>query len=94
MDSKSGQAGVPSQEAFWDRRLSGVQAEEGLSIRTLPQGGVGYEKGVSVSGGQAAGRSLLGQEFSPPVASSHLEPCSFLPCSPLGLSRRGAGMQS
>lgn len=45
MDSKSGQAGVPSQEACVAARLSGVQAEEGLSIRTIPHRGIGYEKG-------------------------------------------------
>lgn len=49
MASKSGQAGVLNQEACVAARLSGtgdleVQAEEGLSIRTIHHRGVGYEK--------------------------------------------------
>lgn len=40
------------------------QAEEGPSIRAIHHRGVGHEKGVSVSGGEAAAWSLVCQDFN------------------------------
>lgn len=69
VDSRSGQTGVLGQEACVVVRLLGArdlerQAEEGPSIRAIHHRGVGHEKGVSVSGGEAVAWSLVCQDFN------------------------------
>lgn len=82
------QLGFLGWEAFWGTGRGGAKYQDYL----FPIEGLGMRRDVSVSGGQAAGRSLLGQQFSPSVACSHLGPAVFFPAaSPLGLSRRGQG---
>lgn len=84
IDSRSGQAGRGHAAARLPvpGGLEG-QAEKGMSIRAIQDSGTGYEKReVSVSRGEAAGRSLIGQDFNSCVACDHLGPCGFLSCSP------------
>lgn len=84
------QLGFLGWEAFWGTGRGGAKHQDYL----FPIEGLGMRRDVSVSGGQAAGRSLLGQQFSSSVACSHLGPCSFLPCSqPSGAQQEGAGTQ-
>lgn len=85
IDSRSGQAGRGHAAARLPvpGGLEG-QAEKGMSIRAIQDSGTGYEKReVSVSRGEAAGRSLTGQDFNSCVA---LDPVVFFHAA-LGLSR-------
>lgn len=97
MDSRSGQAGVLSQEVYVAARLPGPgglegQAEQRMSTRAIQGRGTGYEKReVGVSRGEAAGGSSTGQDFNPGVACGHLGPCGFLLCSPWAQQRAEAG---
>lgn len=93
MDSRSGQGGMLSQEAYVAARLPGAgglegHVDEGLSIKAIHR----LSMKRDVSGGEVAGGSLVGHDFNLLVACGHLGPCGFLPCSPLGLSRGTEGV--